>query len=536
LDANDVAVSIAKMTTTSSENDFTTPASPPSGPTAGQPTGAVTGSASERPAEPRASVWGDETAVVGEALEWVRGRVIRPTDPKSTARSAAELAVAAGPTITAAGIGGTSALRVFDQVLAPATRAQDDPLNLAYVPAAPTRAAIAFELVTSAANIFAGLWEAGAGAIYAENEALAWLVRLLGWPDTAGGCFVSGGTSGNLSALVAARAAAMTRTANMSPTANTTHTAAMITTAKTAQSANGSSGPQPSGPDTRPASGRWKLACTADAHSSIRSVAKVMDVDVVEVPEDAQGRLTGSALADVLAQHRDVFAVVASAGTTNAGVVDDLAGIADVANAAGVWMHVDGAYGGAALAAPSVRHLFNGIERADSFIVDPHKWLFAPYDCCALLYRDPALARAAHAQNASYLDDVDRQQWNPSDLAVHLSRRARGLPFWFSLATHGTDRYTAAVEQGLATAREVAVAIDAAPHLRLVSAPSLSVLLFERPGWDENAYREWSTRLAREGALLCVPTRWQGRMVLRLAFVNPATEAGRVVELLATLA
>jgi glutamate/tyrosine decarboxylase-like PLP-dependent enzyme len=449
----------------------------------------------------RPSVWGDETAVVDEALEWVRGRVIRPTDPKSTARSPAVLAAAAGPTITAGGIGGAAALRVFDQVLAPATRAQDDPLNLAYVPAAPTRAAIAFELVTSAANIFAGLWEAGAGAIYAENEALAWLVRLLGWPDTAGGCFVSGGTSGNLSALVAARDAAINRE----------------------REAGG------------PAHGRWKLACTADAHSSIRSVAKVMDVDVVQVGEDAQGRLTGPALAQVLEQQRDVFAVVASAGTTNAGIVDDLAGIADVANAAGVWMHVDGAYGGAALAAPSARHLFDGIERADSFIVDPHKWLFAPYDCCALLYRDPALARAAHAQNASYLDDVDRHQWNPSDLAVHLSRRARGLPFWFSLATHGTDRYAAAVEQGLATTREVAVAIGAAPHLRLVAAPTLSVLLFERPGWSEDAYRQWSSRLAHDGALLCVPTRWRGRMVLRLAFVNPATEARRVIDLLDTL-
>ena len=461
----------------------------------------------------RPSVWGDETAVVDEAIEWVRRRVIRPSDPKSTARSAADLAAAAGPTITAGGIGGAAALRVFDEVLAPATRAQDDPLNLAYVPAAPTRAAIAFELVTSAANIFAGLWEAGAGAIYAENEALAWLVRLLGWPATAGGCFVSGGTAGNLSALVAARAAAMGRRSACKKTA-----------------------PSAGGPSEHLGGGRWKLACTADAHSSIRSVAKVMDVDVAEVPEDDQGRLTGSALARVLADQRDVFAVVASAGTTNAGVVDDLAGVADVANAAGVWMHVDGAYGGAALAAPSVRHLFAGIERADSFIVDPHKWLFAPYDCCALLYRDPALARAAHAQNAGYLDDVDRHQWNPSDLAVHLSRRARGLPFWFSLATHGTDRYTAAIEQGLATAREVAAAIDAAPHLHLLSAPSLSVLLFERPGWDEDAYREWSARLAHEGALLCVPTRWQGRMVLRLAFVNPATDARRVVDLLDTLA
>ena len=437
--------------------------------------------------------------MVDEAIEWVRGRVVRATDPKSTARPASDLARAAGPTVTAAGIGGAAALRVFDQVLAPATRAQDDPMQLAYIPAAPTRAAIAFDLVTSAANIFAGHWEAGAGAIFAENEALDWLVGLLGWPDTAGGCFVSGGTMGNLSALVAARAAAMSRRGG-------------------------------------PLSGRWRLACTADAHSSIRSIAKVMDVDLVEVAQDAHGRMTGEGLRRVLAATDDVFAVVASAGTTNAGVVDDLAGVSDAALDAGVWMHVDGAYGGAALAAPSVRSLFAGIERADSFIVDPHKWLFAPYDCCALLYRDPALARAAHAQNASYLDDVDREQWNPSDLAVHLSRRARGLPFWFSLATHGTDRYTEAVERTLETAREVAAAISVRADLRLVSPPYLSILLFERVGWDEAAYRAWSARLSREGLMLCVPTRWQGRMVLRLAFVNPATDAGRVIELLDTLA
>ncbi|NJN47478.1 MAG: hypothetical protein HC808_14495, partial [Candidatus Competibacteraceae bacterium] len=106
------------------------------------------------------------------------------------------------------------------------------------------------------------------------------------------------------------------------------------------------------------------------------------------------------------------------------------------------------------MAAPSVRHLFDGIERADSFIVDPHKWLFAPFDSCALLYRDPAVARAAHTQHAEYLDvlhadDAADEPWNPSDYAHHLSRRARGLPLWFSLATHGTDAYTEAVEATL---------------------------------------------------------------------------------------
>ena len=129
--------------------------------------------------EPHA-IWGDESEVVQLALDWTAQRVVRHTDPLSTARSTSELAAAAGRTIVPGGIGGAEALRIFDEVLEPATRSQDDPLNLAYIAAAPTRAAVAFDLVTSASNIFGGLWEAGAGAIFAENEALAWIVDLLG--------------------------------------------------------------------------------------------------------------------------------------------------------------------------------------------------------------------------------------------------------------------------------------------------------------------------------------------------------------------
>jgi glutamate/tyrosine decarboxylase-like PLP-dependent enzyme len=444
-------------------------------------------------------VWGDESELVRAAVEWSAQRVVRPTDSKTTARPASELAAAAGRTVTPAGIGGTEALRVFREILLPATRSQDDPMNLAYIPSAPTRAAVAFDLVTSAANVFAGVWEAGAGAIYAENEALGWIVELLGWPLTAAGCFVAGGTGGNLSALTAARHAALLRRGRRPP-------------------------------------GGWRLACTADVHSSIRTSARVLDVGIVEVPENARGHLTGEALAAALADEPDgVFAVVASAGTTNAGLVDELASVAATCAEHGVWLHVDGAYGGAALAAPSVRCLFDGIEQADSFIVDPHKWLFAPYDCCALLYRDPKAARAAHAQAAGYLDQIEREAENPSDLAIHLSRRARGLPFWFSLATHGTDRYVAAIERTLQTTRTVAEAIRTCDHLDLVCEPELSVILFERPGWDQDAYAAWSRSLAKTGVILCVPTKWHGRTVLRLAFVNPDTQPARVVEVLETL-
>src|SRR5919106_4724119 len=116
-----------------------------------------------------------------------------------------------------------------------------------------------------------------------------------------------------------------------------------------------------------------------------------------------------------------------------------------------------------------MRPAFAGIELADSFIVDPHKWLFAPYDSCALLYRDPEQARAAHSQSAAYLDALNaRNEWNPADYAVHLSRRARGLPFWFSLAVHGTEAYAAAIETTLAVARQAAEAIPGRPRLEFL--------------------------------------------------------------------
>lgn len=445
------------------------------------------------------SPWGDEADTARMVLDWVSRRVVQPSDPKTSAVAPDLLRAAAGRTVTREGIGAAAALDVFDRVLVPATRAQDDAMNLAYVPSAPTRAAVAFDLATSAANVFAGMWETGAGAIFAENEALGWIIELLGWPSTAGGTFVSGGTSGNLSALHAARTSALARRGS------------------------------------RPDVG-WAIACTDGAHSSIASAAAVLDVDVVVVQADADGRLTGPALRRVLEQDPRVFAVVANAGTTNAGIVDDLDSTSQVCGDLGVWLHVDGAYGGAALAAPGARPLFAGIERADSFIVDPHKWLFAPYDCCALLYRDLSSARAAHAQTASYLDAIDREASNPADLAIHLSRRARGLPFWFSLATHGTDRYAVAVERSLATAREVARHIDASGHLRLLREPTLSVVLFDVPAWEAADYHRWSAEMAAAGEILCVPTSWDGRVALRLAFVNPDTVPADVERVLDEMA
>ncbi len=411
--------------------------------------------------------------------------------------------------MTPGGLGGLEALRVFEEVLAPACISVDHPKFLSFVPAAPTEAAMLFDLVVGASSVYAGSWLEGAGAIHAENEALRWIADLAGLPDGAGGVFVSGGTSGNLSALIAAR----WRWRNRG--------------------------------DGRFDRTRGLIVASAGAHSSVVQAARAMDADVVSVPADERGRMIGSALRATIdglepADRERVFAVVATSGTTNVGVIDDLTGAADVADELATWLHVDGAYGGAALAAPSVRHLFDGVERADSFIVDPHKWLFAPFDSCALLYRDPAVARAAHTQHAEYLDvlhadEVGDEPWNASDYAHHLSRRARGLPLWFSLATHGTDQYTRSVEITLDTARAAARLVDQCPTTELLMEPELSVVLFRRIGWTSEQYQAWSDGELAAGRSFVVPTKWQGETVLRFCIVNPRTTVEDIQSILDTL-
>jgi glutamate/tyrosine decarboxylase-like PLP-dependent enzyme len=447
--------------------------------------------------------------LTGAVIRYAVDRMRLDPPPLDHPRSPKELRDAAGPTITSAGIGGIEALRVFEDVLAPACISVDHPRFLSFVPAAPTEASILFDLVVGASSVYAGSWLEGAGAVHAENEALRWIADLAGLPESAGGVFVSGGTAGNLSALIAARWRWRHRA------------------------------------EGRHDRTRGLMIASAGAHSSIVQAARAMDADVVAVPADGRGRMVGGALRvvvdalDELDRER-LFAVVATSGTTNVGVIDDLAGAAAVAGELDTWFHVDGAYGGAALTAPSVRHLFDGIERADSFIVDPHKWLFAPFDSCALLYRDPRAARAAHTQHAEYLDvlhaaDGSDEPWNPSDYAHHLSRRARGLPLWFSLATHGTDAYASAVETTLEATRTAARLIDDCPVTELLMEPELSIVLFRRVGWTPERYQAWSDAELAAGRCFVVPTTWQGEVVLRLCIVNPRTTGDDIASILATL-
>ncbi|HVQ50451.1 MAG TPA: pyridoxal-dependent decarboxylase, partial [Mycobacterium sp.] len=200
----------------------------------------------------------------------------------------------------------------------------------------------------------------------------------------------------------------------------------------------------------------------------------------------------------------------------------------------GWWFHVDGAYGGSGIFARSLRPKYNGLELADSFILDPHKWLFTPFDCCALLYREPELARATHTQDASYLDVIHTSdgEWNPSDYAYHLTRRARGLPLWFSLAVYGLDAYRRAIEVAASLAVQTADLIKAAPQLELIREPDLGVVLFRRLGWKPEDYDAWAHRLHQDQVAFIPPTKWEGETVGRFAFLHPDTTLELVREVL----
>ena len=439
--------------------------------------------------------------VADEILAYALER-LRKEPPLDGPLTPAELYEKVGNTITAKGLGGLPTLEIFKNVLAKACISTDHERYLAFIPTAPSEYSSLFDLVVSAASIYGGSWQEGAGAVFAENQALRWLADLAGFPEAAGGVFVSGGTVGNLSALVVAREDARRNHPNHK--------------------------------------GKWAVVCGDQSHSSIAGAAKIMDVDLIKAHRSADGKIYGDAVASAIDEYEKnggrVFCIVATAGTTNLGIIDHLDSIDDVAVERDIWFHVDGAYGLAALCAPSVRSKFDGIEYADSFIVDPHKWLFAPFDACALIYKDPKIAKDALAQHASYLETLhEDDEWNPSDYAIHLTRRTRGLPFWFSLAANGTDAYKDAMEYTMMVAKKSVELIKAHPNLELLIEPELSIVAFTRKGWAKEDYQRWSDKLLEDQIGFVTPSSHEGKPILRFAIVNPWTNVDDIEKILDTL-
>lgn len=430
--------------------------------------------------------------LVDTVLAYLRERLLMPEAELDRPATPAALDALLSGLITDGGRPVEDVLRLFVDSLALAVISADSPRYLAFIPAAPTKASLVFDAVVAASSMSGVSWLESSGAVAAENQILRWLADLFGMPASAGGTFVSGGSAGNLNGLVVAREHARNR----------------------------------SGRPRQPA----RVAVGREAHSSIGKALMILDIEPLVVPTPDH-RLTGEALqaaldADAGSGLPPVVAVAATAGTTNAGIVDDLSGLAAVARERGLWLHVDAAYGGAAVLSHTDGHRFAGIEHADSVVTDPHKWWFSPLDCAALLWRDPAIAQGVLTQDASYLDvlhTADTPMRNPSDLAYHLSRRARGLPLWFSVAVYGVQAYRDAVQASIDLANRTAARIEAMPRVELVRPASLGVVLWRRLGWGLADYHKLQEELLDAQIALVTPSAWQGETVGRFSFLHPGT-------------
>ena len=425
-------------------------------------------------------------------VDWINARIEQA--PVGRTLSPSEMYPLIEGAITEQGLGADAAWRLFAEQVAPNNVGLDSDRYLAFIPVAPSAAGVWMEATVGAATFSAESWLEAAGAVAAENQTLQWLADLMGLPEGAGGCFMSGGSIGNLSALAVAR--------------------------------------------EQCTSDRRVVAVADTAHASVFNSLHLLGLDrTVVVPTGPDGRFTGAALRAALAGRSDVGIVVASGGSTNAGVVDDLAGLADVADDLGAWLHVDAAYGGAALLLPERRELFAGIGRAKSVIIDPHKWLFAPQGSCALLYREPQLAAAVHTQHGPYIDVLhgDEPLWNPSDYGYQLTRRASGLPLWFALAVHGWAEHAAAIRRGVELAARAAERLAAEPDVELVMQPELSVVLFRRRGWGRAEWSTWGRDVLARGVGFVAASTWKGEPVGRLVFLHPNTPESVIDQLVASL-
>jgi glutamate/tyrosine decarboxylase-like PLP-dependent enzyme len=444
--------------------------------------------------------WTDETErLAQDVVAYTRERLRAYPPPLGASRKPQQLEELTGATITPDGLGAHETFRLFREALAPVNVAVDHPRFLAFIPGAPTELATLFDLAVSASSIYGGTWLEASGAVFAENQALRWIADLAGFPDTAGGCFVSGGTAGNLSALVAARHTAHERRGG------------------------------------RPA--RWAVAASSEAHSSIAAAARVIDADVCTADVDEGFRMTGETLRAALEARGadDVFAVVASAGTTNLGVVDDLTGVAEVCGERGLWLHVDGAYGAVGAADPALAPRYAGLERADSLALDPHKWLSVPVECGCALVRDGRLLRDTWSLVPPYLRTEEGKGFGGlpwySEYGFQQTRGFRALKLWMILQHLGRDGVAALIDRHVGLARRLAAIVDAAPDLERVAPTELSVVCFRfaPPDRTEDAARldalnkRLVERIQAEGRTFLTGTVLRGRFAMRACVLHYGT-------------
>jgi aromatic-L-amino-acid/L-tryptophan decarboxylase len=380
----------------------------------------------------------------------------------------------------------------------------DHPGYFAFIPACGTFPAALGDFIASALNIYAGSWMEAAGPSRVELLVLDLFKQWIGYPEQAGGVLVSGGSAANMTALACALDALARRTQDSMQV------------------------------------GQEAVAYVSDqAHSSIARAARALGMrpDQLRVlPSDDRYMMRLDALAGAIAldvRHgRRPFFVAASAGSTNTGAIDALPELATICQEAGAWLHVDAAYGGFAMLTERGKRWLAGIEQADSVTLDPHKWLYQPFECGCLLVRDGDLLRRTFEVVPDYLKDATARagEVNFSDLGFQLTRSSRALKVWLSLGYFGVDAFRQAIDRSLDLAVEAERIVSGESELELMSPAQLGIVCFRRRFAD--AQKEWQSarlnaalvgRFEQSGLGLVSSTVLEGRYAIRLCILNHTT-------------
>jgi glutamate/tyrosine decarboxylase-like PLP-dependent enzyme len=377
-------------------------------------------------------------------------------------------------------------------VLGPISRLAH-PGYFAFIPASSTFPGALGDLIASALDIDAGSWMSAAGPSQLELVVLDWFKSWIGYPSESAGILVSGGSAANITALACARESLL-----------------------------------------GPMSDQIVLYTADQTHSSIARAARLLGFRPSQVrilPTDSSHRLRLDALVGAIdADHeagRRPLIVAANAGATNTGAIDPLAELAAICHARGLWLHVDGAYGGFASLSERGRTALAGIELADSVTLDPHKWLYQPIECGALLVRDGRLLAEAFTINPDYLADYKSDAVNFSDLGVQLTRSARALKIWLSFNYFGADAFRDAIDRSIDLAQVAEQAVRESPSLELLSPASLGIIAFRRrfEGVEDEATLEalnagLVTAFEMTGRGLLSSTRLHGVYAIRMCVMN----------------
>jgi len=392
-----------------------------------------------------------------------------------------------------------SVLALLDEVGSPGTMAMAGRRFYGWVTGGSLPATVAANWLAAAWDQNTAGWQASPAAATVEEVALRWLVELLGLPNGTGAGFVTGATMANFTCLAAARHAVLQR-AGWDAIADGLFGAPPVT-----------------------------VVVGDEVHVAVLKALGLLGFGrrrVLRVPADGQGRMR----ADRFPALSGPAIVCLQAGNVNTGAVDPLVDLCERAHAANAWVHVDGAFGLWAAAAPQRARLVAGIERADSWATDGHKWLNVPYDCGLAFVRDAAALRSAMAVSAAYLSVADRRK--PNDYTPELSRRARGVEVWAALKSLGRAGIAEMVDRNCRQAARFAAALKVAGHEVLNDVVLNQVLVsFGEP----ETTRRVIAGIQNDGTCWCGGTEWQGRTAMRISVSSWATTDADVEKSLAAM-